>query len=432
MIKKPKGTYDVYDLDARKYQFVTSVIDTMCRLYNYKYIKTPIFESSELFHRSVGESSDIVNKETYDFLDRANRNLTLRPEGTAGVVRSYIENKMYGNTALTKLYYVGSMYRYERPQLGRNREFNQFGAELLGSNDYASDVEIISFAYNFLLSIGISNVKLLINSLGDDKSKENYSNALKNYFKNEIDNMCDDCKVRYEKNPLRILDCKVDKDLTIMKEVPVIEDYLSDESKSRFDNILKMLEEFGIDYEIDNSLVRGLDYYSETVFELVVESSELNTSLVVGGGGRYNSLVDALGGPTTNCIGFGLGIDRLVLLLDDVVDEGLDAYIIYSSIEEKEMAMKLLAELRIIGYSADISYTSNNVKNQYKLATNNNSKFYIVVDNENIENNLVKIKNSKTKEEELIELEYVSYYLSQNIEMSMSLDMEEYDEKNIY
>lgn len=431
MIKKPKGTYDIYGVDAKKYQFINSVIDTMCRLYNYKYIKTPIFESSELFHRSVGESSDIVSKETYDFTDRSNRNLTLRPEGTAGVVRSYIENKMYGNNQLNKLYYVGSMYRYERPQLGRNREFNQFGVELLGSDDYATDVEVITFAYNFLLSIGISNVKVLINSLGDASSKANYANALKEHFKDEVNNMCDDCKNRYEKNPLRILDCKVDKDLTIMKNVPVIEDYLSDDSKLRFDNILKMLDEFEIDYDIDNSLVRGLDYYSETVFELVVEKEDLNTSLVVGGGGRYNSLADSLGGPVTNCIGFGIGIDRVLLLLDEVVDEGLDAYVIYSSNEQKVQSMKLLSELRIIGYNVDMSYTSSNIKNQFKAADNNNSKFYIIID-DNIKDNLVKVKNAKTKEEELIELEYVSYYLSQNIDMDINLDMEEYDEEDLY
>ena len=425
MITKLKGMYDIYGANASKFLYIKQKAEYISDLYNYKYIKTPVMESSELFHRSVGESSDIVMKETYNLTDRANRSLTLRPEGTAGIVRSYIENKMYSDNKLTKLYYFDSMYRYERPQKGRNREFYQYGIEALGGIDYLVDTEVITLGYNFLNELGIKNVKVKINSLGDIKSKENYRNALVEYFKPYISSMCEDCQNRYLKNPLRILDCKVDANIDSMKNVPLMEDYLTKESKEYFENIKKMLDDMGIEYEVDNNLVRGLDYYSEVVFEYFSINDE-GLNFAIGGGGRYNSLVKELGDVDAPAIGFGLGIDRLMLLLDDVKNDALDAYIIYSNNEEKEKGLLLLDNLRMNNYKVDMNYTSSNIKTQYKNADNLESKFYIIVSIDDIKNSQVKVKNSKSKKEELVNLLELNDYLSG------MLDFGGYDEEDIY
>lgn len=460
MINKPKGTYDICFDVATKYNYIRNVAYEMCEIYNYKYIQTPVFESSELFHRSVGESSDIVTKETYDFTDRSNRSLTLRPEGTAGVVRSYIENKMYGDNSLTKLFYMGSMYRYERPQAGRNREFNQFGIEAFGSDDYSLDVEVLLLGYNFLLELGLDNFSLKINCIGDKETKDKYSNALKEHFASDIENMCEDCKQRYEKNPLRILDCKVDKDNELMKSVPAFIDYLSIEEKNRFDKILKALDELNIDYEVDNNLVRGLDYYTGTVFEFVSSDERLGANSTILGGGRYNNLVKELDGPSIPAIGMGCGIERLMLLLDTKAEKELTTYLIYSNEKEKAYAVSLLETLRNAKISCDMNYMSSNIKTQYKMADKLNSKFYIICDEELINNAEVKIKSSSSKKEEIVNVGYIEEYIYektiysseeelQNLMQTLDFDeddvdqeslkkllesmgMEELDEKDIY
>ena len=242
MIAKPKGCHDIYGIEAKKWQFVSRLIDEVCERYNYEFIRTPIFESSGLFHRGVGDTTDIVTKETYDFVDRGDRNMTLRPEGTAGVVRSYIENKMYGEANQPiKLYYNGTMYRYERPQSGRDRELTQFGMEVLGSDDPSIDAEVISMAVNIYKLVGLKQIKVNINSLGDKESRDNYRKALVEYFTPHINEMCEDCKTRLDKNPLRMLDCKVDHELDVMKNAPKITDYLNDESRKRFEAVQKYL-----------------------------------------------------------------------------------------------------------------------------------------------------------------------------------------------
>ena len=269
MITKPKGTYDIYGDEAKKWQYVSSVVDEMMLRYNYGFIRTPIFESTEVFHRGVGDTTDIVTKETYDFVDRGERNMTLRPEGTAGVVRSYIENKMYGNAIQPiKLYYNGTMYRYERPQSGRDRELTQFGVEVLGSSDPAIDAEVISIPVNIFKLLGLKGVKVNINSLGDSESRNNYREALVKYFKPNIKCLCEDCQERLEKNPLRILDCKYDADNEIIKNAPVMLDYLNDESRNRFEDVQNYLDVLDIEYEVNPKIVRGLDYYCHTVFEI--------------------------------------------------------------------------------------------------------------------------------------------------------------------
>ena len=273
MITKQKGTYDIYGDLAKKRAYVDDVLASICEKYNYGYIETPVFESSDLFHRGVGESTDMVKKETYDFKDRGDRNLTLRPEGTAGVVRWFIENKLYGNmTDPVKVFYNMKMYRYERPQSGRNREFTQWGFECFGSDDVMSDAEVISLAYNAYRLLGLDDVIIKINSLGDNESRNIYREKLVEYFKPHINNLCEDCQERLKSNPLRILDCKIDAENDILKNAPKTLDYLNEESKSRFEKLKDLLDMMDINYEIDERLVRGLDYYNHTVFEVVLNN----------------------------------------------------------------------------------------------------------------------------------------------------------------
>ena len=416
MISKPKGTVDFIKTDSEYYKYISDVFDAYCEKYNYKYIRTPIFESSELFHRGVGDSSDIVRKETYDFKDRGDRNITLRPEGTAGVVRSFIENKMYADVIQpVKLYYNGTMYRYERPQNGRLREFTQIGVEVFGSNDPLIDAEVISLPINIYNSLGIENIVVKINSLGDNESRENYKKALKEYLKPHLNDLCSDCKERFEKNPLRILDCKVDKDGDILKNAPKISEYLSKESKEHLEKVLEYLDLLEINYEIDENLVRGLDYYTDTVFEIEVNSNELGSSKVIGAGGRYNNLVNSLGGPETSAVGFALGVDRIisVLKLKEInipIRNEIDAYIMYVNETEKEKAIYLNQILRLNGFSSEINSLNKNLKAQFKEADRYKAKYLIILNSEDFKKSLITIKDNVTKEElKIKELDLVEY-----------------------
>ena len=416
MITKQKGTYDVLGIDAKKRKYVCEVIDSICEKYNYTYIETPIFESSELFHRSVGESSDIVTKETYDFVDRGNRNITLRPEGTAGVVRSFIENKMYGNLSEpVKVYYNGPMFRYERPQSGRTRQFTQFGFELIGTDDVMSDAEVISLAFNTYKLLGIEP-KVYINSLGDNESRENYRKALIEYFTPNIDSLCSDCKERLEKNPLRILDCKVDKDNDILKNAPTTLDYLNEDSKNRFLKLQEYLELMEIDYEVDTKIVRGLDYYNHTVFEIVGDIPEFGSQNVLGGGGRYNGLIEQLDGPSTPAIGFAMGLDRTILAMEALntnfnIKDNIDIFIMYGNEEEKETATYILQDLRMNGFICETDYMGKAFKNQFKSADRLKAKFIIILNSEDIKSYKVKVKDNTTKEEELVNINDLIDYL---------------------
>ena len=420
MITKQKGTYDVLGLDAKKRKYVCEVIDAICEKYNYNYIETPIFESSELFHRSVGESSDIVTKETYDFVDRGNRNITLRPEGTAGVVRSFIENKMYGNMSEpVKVYYNGPMFRYERPQSGRTRQFTQFGFEMIGTNDVLSDAEVISLAYNTYKLLGI-DAKVMLNTLGDTESRDNYRKALIDYFTPNIDKLCEDCKERLNKNPLRILDCKVDKDNDILKNAPKTIDYLNDDSKSRFKKLKEYLDLMEIDYEIDTNIVRGLDYYNHTVFEIVADIPEFGSQNVLGGGGRYNGLIEELDGPSTPAIGFAMGIDRTILAMEALnvnfkIKEDIDIFIMYGNEEEKDTALYLMQDLRMNGFIVDTDYMNKNFKNQFKSADRFNTKYLILLNHDDLKEFKVKVKDNVTKDEELVSINDLVDYLDQRL-----------------
>ena len=421
MISKPKGTHDIYGDEARKWQYVSKVIDEVMFRYNYDFIRTPIFESSELFHRGVGETTDIVNKETYDFVDRGDRGMTLRPEGTAGVVRSFIENKMYGNAVLpVKLYYNGTMYRYERPQSGRDRELTQFGVEVLGSSDPSLDAEVISIAVNIFKLLGLRGVKVKLNSLGDSESRDNYRKALIDYFKPHIDELCDDCKERLEKNPLRILDCKVDCDSKLMKEAPSILDYLNEESKNRFEDVQNYLDVLDIEYEVDPKIVRGLDYYSHVVFEIEATVSGIGANNVIAAGGRYDNLVGTLGGPDTPGIGFACGIGRLVKALDleDInipIDKDLDAFVLYVSEAEKEYALALTQDLRMNGFRVDTDYVGHNLKGQFKQADRYNAKFLIILNQEDLVASEIQVKDNLTKETTKVKESKIEEYLDMNL-----------------
>ena len=421
MIQRQKGCNDIFGREAKIWKYVDSVIDAIMEKYNYTYIRTPIFEATELFHRGVGETTDIVTKESYDFLDKGGRSITLRPEGTAGVVRSYIENKMYGDaTQPIKVYYNGTMYRYERPQAGRDRELTQFGVEVLGTDDPMSDAEVISLAVNVYKMLGLKEIKVNINSLGDNESRLAYREALVEYFRPHIDELCEDCKNRLEKNPLRILDCKVDAENEIMKKAPKTLDYLNEESRDRFEKVCDYLDVLGVKYEINPSIVRGLDYYNHTVFEIEAKVKGFGSNNVIGAGGRYNGLVSQLDGPDTACVGFASGIGRLVMALElekvklPIVDD-IDLFLMYVNEEEKKYALYLAQELRVAGFVVDTEYNGRGLKGQFKQADRLNAKFICVLNSEDLNNNEVKIKNNKTKEEELISLDALLYYLDEKI-----------------
>lgn len=418
MINKQKGTYDLYGKKANELLELNSAFEEFMRRYNYKYIRTPLYEATELFHRSSGETSDVVTKETYDFTDRGDRNITLRPEGTAGVVRAYIENKMYVD-GMKKLWYFGPMYRYERPQKGRFREHYQFGCEVFGSDDPALDAEIISIPSNFLAFIGLEDIKVNINTLGDRKTRDNYRNALVEYLKPYLDNLCDDCKNRFEKNPLRILDCKADADSDILKNAPKITDYLTKEAEERFNKVLSYLNEAGIPYEVNPNIVRGLDYYSHTVFEIEYTDEE-SASKVLCAGGRYNNLVKELGGPDTPAIGFGMGSERVLEILEslniELSDEDeLDCYVIPLSENEKQYAISLTETLRFLGMKADMDYLSKSLKSNLKTAEDLNATFALIVGEDELKNNYITVRDMVEKEEEKVPFKEFIPYLTRKL-----------------
>ena len=422
MIQKPKGTYDVFGKKGENLIYLHDLIQTLMEKYNYEYMRTPIFESSELFHRGVGETTDIVTKETYDFVDRGARNMTLRPEGTAGIVRSYIENKMYGNpNQPVKAWYYGTMYRYERPQAGRYRELTQFGVEVFGSSDPITDAEVISIPVNLYRLLGLKGIKVNINTLGDTESRLKYREALLEYFKPHLNELCEDCKNRYESNPLRILDCKVDRELDIMKNAPKISEYLNEKSINHFNKVKEYLESMEIPYEVNENLVRGLDYYTHTVFEIEAQVEGFGSQNVLCGGGRYDGLVQTIGGPETCGVGFATGIERLLTALEyeDVLpkeEKSIDTYIIPMDDESKKLGLKLTNIIRMNGFKADIDEMSRNIKGNFKQADRLNAKYVIIIGEEELNTKVLTVKNNNTKEEFKIKIEDLIEFLDKNIE----------------
>ena len=407
-ITKPKGTYDVLPSDSWKWTRLETVIRKVSKLYNFKEIRTPIFESGELFHRN-SDTSDMVTKETYDFVDRGGRNNTLRPEGPAGVVRAYIENKMYAEQSVQKLFYMGPNFRYERPQKGRYRQFSQFGVEAIGSDSPLMDVEVILFAATVLKALGLKGVKVRINSIGDEESRNLYRTALVDYFTKYQEELCGDCKNRLEKNPLRILDCKVDNNKEFFANAPKIGDYLNETSKNHFNKVLEALKEVGLPYEINPNLVRGLDYYCHTVFELEAEIEGFGAQNVLGGGGRYDKLVGELGGPQTPCVGMAFGMDRLLLAMESEgllkeLNDYIHLYIISIGDRARLTTERLLYTLRMGGLMCDADYQNKGIKGQFKQADKMNARFTAILGDEELDNFVINLKNNETDEQVTIPL----------------------------
>lgn len=405
-IQAPRGTYDVLPDQSAKWQEIEAKIIELCRLYQYKEIRTPIFEHTELFQRGVGDTTDIVTKEMYTFQDRGDRSLTLRPEGTASVVRSFVENKLFGlPDQPVKLFYTGPMFRYERPQAGRMRQFVQFGVEAIGSKDPAIDAEVISLAMELYRSLGLKSLRLVLNSLGDTESRTAHREALVAHFAPRINEFCNDCQTRLEKNPLRILDCKVDRDHPLMATAPSLTDYLNEESQAYFDEVKGYLDALGIEYVLDPNLVRGLDYYNHTAFEIMSDAEGFGAITTLCGGGRYNGLVEDLGGPEAPGIGFAMSIERLLLALQmEKVEIGqsdaLGVYVIAMDEAAKKQAFSIVKDLRANKISADMDYTGRKLKAQMKSADRKGAEFVVVIGETELESGKAALKQMATGEQQ--------------------------------
>lgn len=409
-LQKPKGTQDILPADSAKWQYVENVARETFKKYNYGEIRTPMFEHYEVISRSVGDTTDIVTKEMYDFHDKGDRHITLRPEGTAPVVRSYVENKLFAPEVQkpVKVYYIGSMFRYERPQAGRLREFHQLGVECFGSKNPATDVETIAMAYQLFNTLGIKEVTLHLNSLGNTESRLAYRQALIDYLTPMRDTLSKDSQRRLDENPLRVLDSKEKEDKVAVENAPSILDYLDDESQAHFDEVRAMLDSLNIPYVIDTNMVRGLDYYNHTIFEFIttIDKSELT----ICAGGRYDSLVEYFGGPETAGFGFGLGLERLLLVLDKQgielpVEESLDVYISVLGSGANGKALELVQAIRYQGFKAERDYLGRKIKAQFKSADTFKAKTVITLGESEVESGQVNVKNNSTREEVTVSFE---------------------------
>ena len=402
-MKAPRGTVDILPKDAAKWQYAENKIKDVCGRFHFKEIRTPLFEYTEVFQRGVGDSTDIVQKEMYTFEDRGGRSLTLRPEGTASVSRAFVENKLFGDpNQPVKLYYFAQMFRYERPQKGRMRQLNQFGVEVLGSADPAVDAEVIDLAMTVYKELGLTSLKLVINSLGDKESRDNHRQALVNHFEPYKEELCSDCQKRLSQNPLRVLDCKKDRDHPTMKTAPSILDYLNEASKTYFEQVQEYLTIMNIDFVVDPNLVRGLDYYNHTAFEIMSEAEGFGAITTLAGGGRYNGLIEDLGGPETPGIGFGMGFERLLMALEAEnieipIDESLDCFVVATGSGEVEKeATRLVHELRTNGIQVDKDYQGRKMKAQFKAADRFQSKYVLVLGDEELEKKTINLKEMET------------------------------------
>ena len=409
-LQKPKGTQDILPADSAKWQYVENVARETFKKYNYGEIRTPMFEHYEVISRSVGDTTDIVTKEMYDFHDKGDRHITLRPEGTAPVVRSYVENKLFAPEVQkpVKVYYIGSMFRYERPQAGRLREFHQLGVECFGSKNPATDVETIAMAYQLFNTLGIKDVTLHLNSLGNTESRLAYRQALIDYLTPMRESLSKDSQRRLDENPLRVLDSKEKEDKVAVENAPSILDYLDEESQAHFDEVRTMLDSLNIPYVIDTNMVRGLDYYNHTIFEFVttIDKSELT----ICAGGRYDSLVEYFGGPETAGFGFGLGLERLLLVLDKQgielpVEENLDVYIAVLGSGANGKALELVQAIRYQGFKAERDYLGRKIKAQFKSADTFKAKTVITLGESEVESGQVNVKNNATREEVTVSFE---------------------------
>ena len=419
MISIPKGTKDVLPADAYKWHFVEDTARKIAARYNLKEIRTPVFEHTELFLRGVGDTTDIVNKEMYTFLDKGERSITLKPEGTAGVVRSFIENGLASGVLPLKMYYLTPVFRYERPQAGRLREHHQFGVEIFGGKGSETDAEVILLARDYIAALGVEGVELNLNSIGCKHCRPKFNEALKEYLRPHLPEMCDTCRSRFDKNPLRILDCKEEVCSKINENAPKTVDFLCDECREHFEKLKEILDACGVKYRLNPKLVRGLDYYSKTVFEFV--STSIGSQGTVLGGGRYDTLIENLGGPQVPAVGFGSGIERMLLVLENtgkrIPEEApLGAYIAGLDDGGRKAAFQLCDTLRKTGISAEFDHAARSVKAQFKYAGKVGAKYVVVIGSNELESGEYTVKNMADSTSETVKAERVAEYLAQKLQ----------------
>ncbi|MDR1135537.1 MAG: histidine--tRNA ligase [Clostridiales Family XIII bacterium] len=405
LTKAPKGTKDILPAQTYKWNFVEGVFDEICRKYGFQEIRTPVFEHTELFARGVGDTTDIVEKQMYTFDDYAGRSLTLRPEGTASVVRAFVENKLYAGVQPSKYYYEIPCFRYEKPQSGRLREFHQFGVEVFGSSDMITDAEVISLGADFLAELGIRNVELHINSIGCPDCRPNYRELLKDFLRPKYDELCDTCRGRFDRNPMRILDCKSPVCQELVKGAPMMLDHLCESCSGAFETLKEYLNAFEIDYVVDAGIVRGLDYYTKTAFEFV--SGNIGAQGTVCGGGRYDNLICELGGPPAPGVGFGLGIERLLMVAEAEgfkipAPAGADAFIVCAGTGCKTAGIALLKRLRKAGMHAEMDGMDRNMKGQLKQADRAGARYTLIIGEDELRLNKVSLKDMTSGEQRLV------------------------------
>lgn len=398
----PRGTQDILPSSTPRWQFIESKFRELCRLFGFREIRTPTFEETELFTRHTGQTTDIVTKQMYTFTDQGGRSLTLRPEGTPPTVRAYLEHNLGAELPVAKLYYFGRIFRYERPQAGRYREHNQLGVEMIGSSDPAADAEVISLAWKFFKDLGITGVELKLNSIGGPEDRETYREALRAYAAPFVGELCPTCQVRYEQNPLRMLDCKVERCRELLADAPAIVDTLCDDCKNHFETVKQYLTALGIPYVPDPHLVRGLDYYTRTIFEF--QTPHLGAQNTICGGGRYDTMIEEMGGHPTPSLGFGLGLERLLLTLEKLgiklkVETKPDVFVASLGTEAKKAAVKLLADLRNKGIAAETDFTGRSLKSQMKLADKLGADFVLIIGEDEMQKGVVSVRDMLAKEQ---------------------------------
>jgi histidyl-tRNA synthetase len=419
LVNRPRGTNDILPGQAEKWQYIEEEIRLICREYGYEEIRTPIFEHTELFRRGVGETTDVVEKEMYTFQDKGETSITLRPEGTASTVRAFVENGWYGQPLPVKLYYTGPMFRYDRPQAGRFRQFHQFGVEVLGSKDPLVDAEVIAMAMDLYNRLGLNNLELQLNSVGCPTCRSQHREALESFLLPRVGDLCEDCGQRVERNPMRILDCKVEKCKAVTTGAPTTGQYLCGECMEHFKVVQTALNELGIVYSINERLVRGLDYYTQTAFEIKVAGIGAQAS--IGGGGRYNGLVEEIGGPPTPGIGYALGIERVLLAMEQQGIElpeavKLEVFVATLGNEARITAFTLLARLRSLGLAADMDYLGRSLKAQMKQAGKSQAQLVVIVGGDELVRQVVLVKDMDGGKQEEVELTDIEEYICEKLD----------------
>ncbi len=412
----PRGTKDILPDQVYKWQYVESIFKEICSEYGFDEIRTPTFEHTDLFKRGVGDTTDIVEKQMYSFDDYGGRNLTLKPEGTAPVVRAFIENKLYSDLLPVKYFYIIPCFRYEKPQAGRMREFHQFGIEIFGSDNMMADAEVIGLAMDFFEKLSIIELELHINSIGCPNCREGYRIILKEFLKDKYDNLCDTCKTRYERNPMRILDCKSEVCQTLVVGAPKMLDYICEDCEIAFVALKQDLDAMGIEYEVDPGIVRGLDYYTKTAFEII--SKNIGAQGTVCGGGRYDNLIEQVGGPATPGVGFGMGIERLLLVMEksNIViprDDEIDVFLAVMGAKAQNFGINLTRQLRKNGFKAQMDLKARAIKHQFKYADRLKARHTIVIGDNELESQMVSIKNMTTSEQTMVAVSDIIKTLTQ-------------------